>query len=237
MALATHGPSQAVRAALVARGWDPDQSRFAASGLQPLILVFDDITEDEREGLVRWGARAGADVLTGEGWALVAAAASRLASLARADRVPPSLASLTPELAEFFIAHAEPPRRWVIRGGEIALGAPVLMGILNVTPDSFSDGGQFAEVSAALRQADKLKADGCQLVDVGGESTRPGAAAVDPAEEMARVVPVAEGQDQAAGVELLLGGAKIETDQTGHRNLWRWGWWRRRRGRWCRRGR
>jgi dihydropteroate synthase len=205
-ALATHGPSQAVRAALVARGWDPDQSRFAASGLQPLILMFDDITEDEREGLVRWGARAGADVLTGEGWALVAAAASRLASLARADRVPPSLASLTPELAEFFIAHAEPPRRWVIRGGEIALGAPVLMGILNVTPDSFSDGGQFAEVSAALRQADKLKADGCQLVDVGGESTRPGAAVVDPAEEMARVVPVV-----AALVRRGLGPVSVDT--------------------------
>ena len=190
VALATHGPSEAVRAALVARGWDPDRSRFAASGLQPLILLLDDITEAEREALVRWAARAGADVLTGEGWALVATAASRLAPLARADRVPPGLESLTPELAEFLIRYAEPPRRWVIGGGEIALDEPVLVGILNVTPDSFSDGGRFLETAAAITQAEKLKADGCQVLDVGGESTRPGAATVSPSDETARVVPV-----------------------------------------------
>lgn len=63
VALATHGPSQAVRAALVARGWDADRSRVAASGLQPLILLLDEITEDEREALVRWSARAGAGLI------------------------------------------------------------------------------------------------------------------------------------------------------------------------------
>ncbi len=192
-ALATHSPSQAVRAALVARGWDPDRSRFAASGLQPLILLLDDITEDEREALVGWGARAGADVLTGDGWGLVAAAASRLAPLARPDRVPPGLASLVPELARFFSTYAEPPRCWSIAGGEIALDAPVLVGILNVTPDSFSDGGKFTDPGIALDQAAKLKADGCQLIDVGGESTRPGATLVDAKQELARVVPVVQG--------------------------------------------
>lgn len=193
VALATHGPSEAVRAALVARGWDPDRSRFAASGLQPLVLLLDDITEDEREALVRWGARAGADVLTGEGWALVAAAASRLAPLARPDRAPPALESMVGEFARFFMAYADPPRCWEIRGdAKISLDAPVLVGILNVTPDSFSDGGQFTKLEDALAQADRLKADGCQLLDVGGESTRPGAAAVTASAEQARVVPVVE---------------------------------------------
>ncbi len=191
-ALATHSPSEAVRAALAARGWDPDRSRFAAAGLHPLILLLDDITDDEREALVRWSARSGADVLTGEGWALVAAAASRLAPLARPDRVPPGLESLVPELARFFTTYAEPPRCWQIAGGDIALDEPVLVGILNVTPDSFSDGGRFTELAAAMTQADKLKADGCQLLDVGGESTRPGAAPVSVAEEIGRVVPVVE---------------------------------------------
>ncbi len=190
VALATHGPSQAVRAALVARGWDPDRSRLAASGLQPLILLLDEITEDEREALVRWSARAGIDVLTGEGWALIAAAASRLAPLARPDRAPPGLESLIPELAEFFVTYAEPPSCWVIGGGELALDEPVLVGILNVTPDSFSDGGRFTTVAAALAQAERLKADGCRLLDVGGESTRPGATVVSVTEETARVVPV-----------------------------------------------
>jgi hypothetical protein len=187
--LAAHTP-EAVRAALAARGWDPDRSRFAAAGLRPLVLLLDGVGEPEREALVRWAARTGTDVVTGEGWALVAAAASRLAPLARPDRAPAGLESLVPTLASFFIGYADPPRRWTIAGGEIALDAPVLVGILNVTSDSFSDGGQFTETAAALRHADKLKADGCQLIDVGGESTRPGAVLVPAAAEIARVAPV-----------------------------------------------
>jgi len=65
-----------------------------------------------------------------------------------------------------------------------------VMGILNVTPDSFSDGGLFAECDAAIAQGLALARDGADLVDVGGESTRPGAARVSPAEELARVIPV-----------------------------------------------
>jgi len=190
-ALATHGPLQAaVRAALAARGWDPERSRFAAAGLTPLTLLLDGIDEPVREGLVRWAARAGVDVLTGDGWALLSGVASRLAVLARPDRAPPELHEIVPMLAQWFVGYAEPPRRWAIAGDELSLDEPVLVGILNVTPDSFSDGGRFASAEDALRQADKLKADGCQLLDVGGESTRPGAATVEPEEEIHRVVPV-----------------------------------------------
>ncbi len=65
-----------------------------------------------------------------------------------------------------------------------------VMGIVNVTPDSFSDGGQFATVEAAVAQAKHLISEGAALIDVGGESTRPGAAAVDEDEERRRVLPV-----------------------------------------------
>ena len=65
-----------------------------------------------------------------------------------------------------------------------------VMGVLNVTPDSFSDGGRFAGQEAALAQARKLIADGADILDIGGESTRPGAAPVDEAEEIARVEPL-----------------------------------------------
>lgn len=65
-----------------------------------------------------------------------------------------------------------------------------IMGIVNVTPDSFSDGGLFATVDAAVDQAKRLIGEGAALIDVGGESTRPGAAEVDEAEEMRRVLPV-----------------------------------------------
>ncbi|HFI0452324.1 TPA: dihydropteroate synthase [Streptococcus suis] len=65
-----------------------------------------------------------------------------------------------------------------------------IMGILNVTPDSFSDGGNYNEVEAALVQVEKLLADGATVIDVGGESTRPGATFVSEEEEIARVVPI-----------------------------------------------
>ena len=66
------------------------------------------------------------------------------------------------------------------------------MGILNVTPDSFSDGGRYTAVESALRHAEGMVAAGAAIIDVGGESTRPGAPAVSEAEELDRVVPVIE---------------------------------------------
>lgn len=66
----------------------------------------------------------------------------------------------------------------------------IIMGILNVTPDSFSDGGQFDQTDAAIARGLELRDAGAALVDVGGESTRPGAAKVDPVEEQSRVIPV-----------------------------------------------
>ena len=72
------------------------------------------------------------------------------------------------------------------------LDRPVVMGVLNVTPDSFSDGGRFADADAAVAAAERMAADGAALVDVGGESTRPGSVPVDEAEELRRVMPVIE---------------------------------------------
>lgn len=70
---------------------------------------------------------------------------------------------------------------------------PLLMGIVNCTPDSFSDGGAFLSVQSAVEHTLKLIDDGADIIDVGGESTRPGALAVEAAEEMHRVIPVIEG--------------------------------------------
>jgi dihydropteroate synthase len=81
---------------------------------------------------------------------------------------------------------------WRCRHRSIDLTRPVVMGILNVTPDSFSDGGRFAQVDAALERARQMAAEGAAIIDVGGQSTRPGAATVDEAVEIARVLPVIE---------------------------------------------
>ncbi len=71
--------------------------------------------------------------------------------------------------------------------------SPVVMGILNVTPDSFSDGGQYASRDAALRHAEQLIAEGAEMIDVGGESSRPGSEPLSLQEELDRVMPVLEG--------------------------------------------
>ena len=69
-------------------------------------------------------------------------------------------------------------------------GRTLVIGVVNVTPDSFSDGGRYLDAEAAIGHAHRLIRDGADLVDIGGESTRPGAARLDPAEELARVLPV-----------------------------------------------
>ena len=82
------------------------------------------------------------------------------------------------------------PRIWRLRSRELVLDHPIVMGILNVTPDSFSDGGNFFSTDAALEHAAQMVADGADIIDVGGESTRPGAVPTEVAEEWERVVPV-----------------------------------------------
>jgi len=74
-----------------------------------------------------------------------------------------------------------------------AHGPPLIMGVINVTPDSFSDGGRFAGPEAAIAEAQRMAAQGASILDIGGESTRPGAAPVDPEAEAERILPVIAG--------------------------------------------
>jgi dihydropteroate synthase len=88
------------------------------------------------------------------------------------------------------------------------LRLPSLMGIVNVTPDSFSDGGRFLDPGRAIEHARGMVEQGADVLDIGGESTRPGAAAVDATEELARVGPVIEGL-AAAGVPISIDTSKL----------------------------
>lgn len=72
---------------------------------------------------------------------------------------------------------------------ELDLATPVVMGVLNITPDSFSDGGRFVDQSAALARAERMLEEGAAIIDIGGESTRPGATPVSADEELQRVIP------------------------------------------------
>jgi dihydropteroate synthase len=76
------------------------------------------------------------------------------------------------------------------RGRTLKLDTPIVMGVLNITPDSFSDGGAFATPASALGHAERMVREGAAIIDVGGESTRPGASAVSAEEECSRVLPI-----------------------------------------------
>ena len=84
------------------------------------------------------------------------------------------------------------PLTWHVRGRTLTLTRPLVMGVVNVTPDSFSDGGRYFDTATAVAHAFHLVDEGADLLDVGGESTRPGAAPVTVDEELNRVLPVVE---------------------------------------------
>ncbi len=116
------------------------------------------------------------------------------ALLAKLKMQPFGLSALAEEIRRV-LQHLEgrPARRLSCRGKELVLGERTLvMGILNVTPDSFSDGGRFSEPSRAVEHAHRLVEDGADIIDLGGESTRPGHTPVTVDEEMRRVIPVLE---------------------------------------------
>jgi dihydropteroate synthase len=96
-------------------------------------------------------------------------------------------------------------------GLDLELGSSVrIMGILNITPDSFSDGGRFLKTDDAIRQAETLAEEGADLIDIGGESSRPGAAAVPIEEEIRRVVPIIEQLVKRLSIPISIDTTKAE---------------------------
>lgn len=99
----------------------------------------------------------------------------------------------------------------------MTLSQPCLMGILNVTPDSFSDGGQFSEAGVALGQAIRMASTGADIIDIGGESTRPGAEVVTVAEEVARTAPVIAALRAKTDLAISIDTRKAEVALAAHK--------------------
>jgi dihydropteroate synthase len=100
--------------------------------------------------------------------------------------------------------------KWQCRDRILDLRHPVVMGVLNVTPDSFSDGGRFSRPEEALAQARRMIAEGAAIIDVGGESTRPGAMAASLDQELARVIPLIEALRRETAVLISVDTSKPE---------------------------
>ena len=105
------------------------------------------------------------------------------------------------------------PRIWQLAAGRsLELGPrSVIMGILNVTPDSFSDGGRFDTHDAAIAQAHKMVREGASIIDIGGESTRPGAKSLTAGQEQERVLPIIEALSGDKNILLSIDTFRAET--------------------------
>ncbi len=135
--------------------------------------------------------------------AILIGSSQQLSMLSRClESQPFGLAALGKGLAQLLENLDHPDRILAGRTCRLRIDRPLIMGILNVTPDSFSDGGSFASLSGVLDHARRMMAEGADLIDVGGESTRPGAQPVTVAEELARVVPVIEALAAAGSVPI-----------------------------------
>jgi dihydropteroate synthase len=102
--------------------------------------------------------------------------------------LPGLVAVLNDLLTDIF----QPPKRWITSRREFSLEKPLIMGILNLTPDSFSDGGLFSNPDCAVEHALRMEAEGADIIDIGGESTRPGAKLISADLEAGRIMPVIE---------------------------------------------
>ncbi|MEO8031091.1 MAG: dihydropteroate synthase [Gemmatimonadota bacterium] len=180
---------RAIRDSLLAAGWDQNRAEAAAAGLGPSAVRITGLDATVLEALVRLVLKAGLDILTGDDWALLAGPYSRLGALARPWMLPPEVAELSFKLGMALLP--EPVMEWRTARGTLSLEQPFLVGIVNLTPDSFSDGGQHSRPEAALAHAEQLLRDGAHMLDLGGESTRPGRPESVPEEEEGRrVIPV-----------------------------------------------
>ena len=92
--------------------------------------------------------------------------------------------------------------------GSVKLDSPAVMGVLNVTPDSFSDGGRYSTVDIALRRSEQMAEQGAAIIDIGGESTRPGAEAVSEQQELDRVIPAIEAIHRAVDLPISIDTSK-----------------------------
>lgn len=180
----------AVREALRAGGFEQWKADAAAQGTEPAALLLSGLDAATMERLVTHaGGRLGLDVMTTADGALVSGSRARLQALARPWGGPPELAELAFQVG--LALPVELPAAWITARGSIDLDRPVVVGILNMTPDSFSDGGALPDLDAALARAEALLEGGAAMLDVGGESSRPGHPdPVPAAEEIARVVPI-----------------------------------------------
>ena len=182
------GRTSAVRDALLSHGWEGDLARLTAGGLERASFHVTGIDSSVVERMLPLAARLGLELVTGDDWLILIGGRSRFGAFARPWVQPELVQPLATAIGMALPAETE--LRWHHARGTIAIDRAVIVGVINVTPDSFSDGGEVVGADSALQRVDDLLAGGATVIDVGGESTRPGAAAIAADLEYERILPV-----------------------------------------------
>lgn len=185
--VSVRGGATAVRSALLSHGWEGEVASLTAGGLTVNAFHVTGLDIATIEAMVPLATRLGLELVTGDDWLLLAGSRSRLGAFARPWLQPEPVRDLA--YAVGTAMPGEPAAAWRHREGTIALDAPVIVGVINVTPDSFSEPTRTPETTAAVQRAALLLEGGATVLDIGGESTRPGAVPLDSDVEQARVVP------------------------------------------------
>lgn len=182
------GRGTAIRDALLSHGWEGDLCRLTASGLDWSAFHITGLSSDTIEAMVMVASRLGLELITGPDWIILTGARSRLGAFARPWVQPEAVQALATAVGMVMPEDCSPG--WTHARGVQSLGRPIIVGVINVTPDSFSSGQAMLTVDQALATVDVLLEGGATIIDIGGESTRPGAVPVEVEEELARVIPV-----------------------------------------------
>ncbi len=178
----------AVRDALLSRGWEGDVASLTANGLGIAAYQVDGLEPATIEAMVPLASRIGLELVTGDDWLLLSGPRSQLGAFARPWLQPEPVRELA--MAIGMAMPSDQPRAWRHARGEVQLDTAVIVGVINTTPDSFSASSRVVDIDAALARVDELLEGGATLLDIGGESTRPGAEPVTAALELGRAVPV-----------------------------------------------
>ncbi|MGH7524170.1 MAG: dihydropteroate synthase [Gemmatimonadales bacterium] len=180
----------AVRDALLSHGWEGDLARLAAGGLAVAAFEARDLPPGTTEAMLPVAARLGLELVTGDDWLILAGPRSRFGAFARPWMQPEPLRELATAIG--LALPEDNHSSWRHARGVIDVEQAVMIGVLNVTPDSFAESVAAITPDDALRRTDALLAGGASIIDVGGESTRPGAEPVSLEVEQSRILPVVE---------------------------------------------
>ncbi len=169
----TRSNTSAVVSSLEKLALNSVEAEAASAGLRPIGCIIRDLSEDGVHQTLVEARKNNVEALSGDGWVILASSAARMGGM-----VMPRRSGLATEvrvaLAGFIRTSFEPPVRWETARGGIPLQDPLVVGILNLTPDSFSDGGTVDGIGGAVSRVEEMVEAGVGMVDIGGESTRPG---------------------------------------------------------------